>query len=221
MDNDFPKYLKFKNRIYSVMGYISNTSEYEDNKAYIAEDGYIYVYADGGKPLHKDVPYMTMDSNNSLVYTDTTNPSTKEIFKESADLFSLSLDIIESTTAGDEELYNEEALADMNAATSIFIPTINDNDDPLKKIIKQIIISKRIDINRLKHRMPQKYGLTNMKSALVGKTKMSITNFIIWCELLGVNFEISIGDNGTDVEDPLQHIISFNSIGNTVSEIRD
>ena len=106
----------------------------------------------------------------------------------------------------------------MNAATSIFVPTINEYDDPLKKLIKQVIISKKIDINRLKHRMPQKYGLTNMKSALVGKTKMSINNFNVWCELLGITYEVIITDNGSDSQNPLPNVIHYASDSDRIIE---
>ena len=138
------------------------------------------------------------------------SPQTKEIFHKEY-LYKLDMTGIINNTNENEELYNEEALADMNAATSVFVPIINENDDPLKKLIKQAIIDKKIDINRLKHKMPQKYGLTNMKSALIGKTKMSISNFNIWCELLGISYYIELGNNGTDDINPLPHPISFSS----------
>ena len=88
----------------------------------------------------------------------------------------------------------------------------------LKKIVKQLIISKKIDINRLKHKLPEKYGLTNMKSALIGKTKMSINNFNMWFELLGATYEITVTDNGTDTQNPLIGQIRYSSDTNRLVE---
>jgi hypothetical protein len=235
MSEGFPKYLAFKDRTYSIQGYIDDTAmdEFKDNKGYIDENsGRIYICALNNDPMHDDVPVLkvtttskTYDNgstvdNCTIKKIDTKNPTTYEYFVEK-NAYNLSIGNIVENTTGDEVLYNEEALRDMNAATSIFVPIINEEDDALKKIIKQTIISKQIDINRLKHKMPQKYGLTNMKSALVGKTKMSIQNFCIWCELLGVDFEFIICDNGTDKENPLYRSIHYVSNSNRVIETKD
>lgn len=217
---NFPLYLPFKDRTYSVFGYIGEVTEYKDNKGYIdPKTGKIYICSKDNPPVHIDVPIIYVDENNKYTLREANAPQTIEIFRD-AYLHDLSYQNIMDTTVEGEELYNEQELADINAATSIFTPTINDDDDPLKKIIKQTIISKGIDINRLKHKMPQKYGLTNMKSALIGKTKMSITNFNIWCELLGITYEIIIMDNGTDTMNPLEYPIDFRSDTNRLIEIK-
>ena len=207
----FPRYLPFKtDRTYSVLGYIGK-SEYKDNKGYLDEStGKIYICSKDNPPVHNDVPIIYVHEDGTYTLHEVAAPHIKEVFRE-AYLHDLSFTHIIETTDPEEQLYNEEALTDINAATSRFVPTINDTDDPLKKIVKQSIISKGIDINRLKHKMPQKYGLTNMKSALIGTTKMSITNFIIWCELLCLEFEFSVIDNGKDNQNPLQKPITYTS----------
>lgn len=217
---EFPLYLPYKDRTYSVLGYLGKVDEYKDNKGYIDEKtGRIFICAKNEPPFHTDVPILFVDENGTLEKKDVNAPQIQEIFRE-AYAYDLSYKSIVDQTKEGEQLYNEEALADINAATSVFVPTINEEDDPLKKIIKQTIISKKIDINRLKHKMPQKYGLTNMKSALIGKTKMSITNFNIWCELLGVTYEFAIFDNGTDTQTPLYRPIHFRSDTNRLEEMR-
>ncbi len=210
-ERNFPQYLPYKDRTYSVCGYIGEVDDYKDNKGYIdRKNGRIFICSKNEPPAHTDVPIMYANEDGSITIKDANAPQILEVFRD-AYLYDLSYQSIVDLTKEDEQLYNEEALADINAATTVFVPTINDDDDPLKKIIKQTIISKKIDINRLKHKMPQKYGLTNMKSALIGKTKMSITNFNIWCELLGVTYDIVISDNGTDMQNPLRKPIHFNS----------
>lgn len=206
----FPRFLPYRGRTYSVLGVIGEVESYRDNKGYIDNNGRIWIASVEHAPAHNDVPIIFIKKNGEIEYKDVNAPNIIEVFRAEY-LHDLSYKCIVDETAPDEQLYNEEALSDINAATSVFIPTINEHDDPLKKIVKQAIISKKIDINRLKHKMPQKYGLTNMKSALIGKTKMSITNFQIWCELLELTFHFVMEDNGKDRQTPLKDPILYSS----------
>lgn len=216
---EFPKYLQYKDdRTYSVLGYIGEVDGYIDNKGYIdKKTGKIYICSKNEPPFHDDVPVLKVDGDN-IEKVEPQFSSISDKFHEDK-IYTLSLDHICEATSGNEVLYDEDMLADMNASTSLFIPTINESDDPLKKLIKQAIIDKAIDINRLKHKMPQKYGLTNMKSALIGKTKMSITNFNIWCELLGINYEVILSDNGNDTQDPLKGVIHYDNTTNRITKL--
>lgn len=220
MDKNFPLYLMFSDRTYSVLGYIEDTTDFIDNKGYIKKkNGQIYICSKDEEPRHKDVPIMFVGKDGTITYKDTHNIITAKEFTEN-NLHDLSIVNIAEQTHPDDILYNEEELADINAATTVFIPTINDTDDPLKKIVKKIIIDKKIDINRLKGRLPQKYGLTNMKSALVGTTKMSISNFNIWMEILGIDFDIIVSDNGSDKENPLPNPIHYSSTNNMMKILK-
>lgn len=213
----FPRFLPFKSRTYAVRGYIGDVETYVDNKGYVdKETDKIYICSKEHPPVHSDVPILLIREDHSQEKKDVTNSKTDELFVLN-NTYELSYNKIEENTSGDEILYNEEALADMNAASAVFVPIINEDDDSLKKVIKQVIIEKGIDINRLKHRMPQKYGLSNMKSALIGKTRMSISNFNVWCELLGVSYDIVISDNGTDKINPLEDDIHFTSDTNKIT----
>ena len=215
----YPKYLQFKDRTYVVLDDIQLAPEFKDNKGYVdRKTGKIYICTKDHAPVHTDVPILKV------------NPDTREKEmipapdKETDDYFvvknlsSVTFANIVNGTNPDDVLYDEESLADMNAATSLFTPIMDtEKDDPLKQIIKQTILDKKIDINRLKHRLPQKYGLTNLKSALIGKTKMSITNFNIWCELLGIEYSVTVSDNGTDTENPLQETLTYTSENNRIT----
>lgn len=217
----FPVYLGYKNeRTYCILGYIGEVDEYKDNKGYIdKEKGRVYICSKDKEPLHKDVPILKIE-DGKLTEKDPFSSVILNAF-DVKNIYKLDLDTIENLTTENEELYDEEALADMNAATSIFIPIINDYDDPLKKMIKKAIILKGIDINRLKHRLPNKYGVGNNKQALVNKTKMSISKFNVWCELLGIEYEIILKDNGSDNQDPLDGVLHFYSNNNRLVNIVD
>ena len=221
ISESFRRYLPFKDRTYCVRGYIGMVDEYEENRGYVDnETGNIYICSKDKPPVHLDVPILFVNKKTGEVKKkDVSNSKTDELFNEK-NMYDLSYQKIHDTTTGDEELYDEEALADMNAASALYVPVINeDEDDPLKKIIKTIIITKQIDINRLKSKMTKKYALSNMKSALNGRTKMSIANFNIWCEILGVNYDIIISDNGSDTIDPLEGDLHFSSQTNKLQSL--
>ena len=120
------------------------------------------------------------------------------------------VNIIEKTKPN-EVLYDEQEIQDMNSAASFYVPIINDSDDFLKKIVKNTIITKGIDINRLKGKTDQKYVLPNMKAALENKTKMSVIYFCCWMELLGCDFQIDIIDNGLDSTNKLKTDLIYTS----------
>ena len=216
-------YLSYKGeRTYSILGYIDEVDEYIDNKGYIDKStGKIYICSKDKEPVYTDVPILKITKTDNGIekeLIDVSNPDIAKLFKEES-LYRLDLGHISENTTGDEVLYDEEMLLDMNVSTNIFVPIINDTDDSLKKIIKQTIISKDIDINRIRHRMPQKYGLTNLKSALNGKTKMSVQSFNIWCELLGIEYEIVVKDTGADTINPLPKPLYYSSKVGRVEEL--
>lgn len=204
----FPRYLYYgPENMITILGYLGDTDKYLENRGYVdIDDGRIYVY----KPRVEGVPSFTVNKDGTINKLDSDSRAYVNVFNLGFS-YENSVSTIIQATPKDKELYNEEALADMNAATSRFIPEINDTDDPLKKVIKTAIILKGVDINKYKCRLPEKYALTNLKSALVGKTKMSINMFMIWADLLEVYFDIKLTDNGNDTVDPLIHGITYSS----------
>lgn len=196
----FPRYLHYgDDNMLTILGYLGNVTTFVDNRGYVDKDtDKVYVY----NPKNKHVPYIIVSDDGEVTKVDTDLKVYDEYFKLS-NSYENSIYTILSTTPKDAVLYDEEALADMNAATSVFVPEIQPDDDPLKKIIKSAIINKGIDINRLKCKLPEKYALTNLKSALIGKTKMSISVFQTWCGLLELDFTFTVSDNGNDSINPL------------------
>lgn len=76
----------------------------------------------------------------------------------------------------------------------IFKVPIEDNDDPLKKLIKCAIIKKHMNINDYKDKGSTPYLLNNMRSALKSKSKMMMPYFVSWCEILGCSFILRVID---------------------------
>lgn len=205
----FPRYLHYgDDNMLTILGYLGNVTTFVDNRGYVDKDtDKVYVY----NPKNKHVPYIIVSDDGEVTKVDTDLKVYDEYFKLS-NSYENSIYTILSTTPKDAVLYDEEALADMNAATSVFVPEIQPDDDPLKKIIKSAIIKKGIDINRLKCKLPEKYALTNLKSALIGKTKMSISVFQTWCGLLELDFTFTVSDNGNDSINPLLEPITISTI---------
>ena len=206
----FPQYVSGNARAVSVVGYITDTNfNYEEGKGYLDDDGYVWIFCKNGKPKNSDeYPYFWIEDEN-IMYSI---PDDEIRDKFNIDnMIDISLVNIIEKTKPNEVLYDEQEIQDMNSAASFYVPIINDSDDFLKKIVKNTIITKGIDINRLKGKTDQKYVLPNMKAALENKTKMSVIYFCCWMELLGCDFQIDIIDNGLDSTNKLKTDLIYTS----------
>lgn len=228
----FPRYTDLPKRIVEVLGEITEEdytgtnadldSKLTEGKGYVI-NGIVYIYygiqqKEPGINTKPECKFILLGEKDDPVHIIPSESLSEEVMQKSkySNSSKIDLEYIGKTTDPDEVLYDEEIIYNMNAATAKFVPIINEDDDFLKKIIKSIIIAKGVDINRYKSKMDTKYWLTNLKSALIGKTKMSVLNFAIWIELLGVDFDIIIQDNGTDADtlkNPLVYLSSTNQVG--------
>ena len=205
----FPQYVSTSERTVSVVGMVDKSKEEKENgvfldgKGYIDEDENIWIYCGAGKPKNPNAyPYFWLNEDGEKEFSEP-QENMKKAFNV-VNMKDMSLEVIVDKTNENEELFDEEAINDMNAAAAFYVPQIRESDDFLKKTVKNTIIAKGIDINRLKVKTEQKYILPNMKAALDNKTRMSVMYFCCWMELLGCDFQISVSDNGTDETDPLK-----------------
>ena len=210
---NFPLYLTYGDKVFSILEYITDGSRtYIDGKAYInSEQGIVCVYLKNPDKLKYGplVPYFWKDEENKITYSEL-SPNTFKYFSLD-NIADLSMESIDENTKEGETLYDEEIIMSINTSTSVFKPPINEDDDFLKKIVKQAILDKDIDVKVLENKLHKKNGLNNLKSALLGKTKMSTINFIVWCELLGIEFEIYVTDSGIDKMHPLPKTLHYTS----------
>lgn len=109
----------------------------------------------------------------------------------------------EFMSPGDVEIINNNS--------DIYAPTIKDSDDFLKYLVKKIILDKKINLKNYRDRFANAYALTNMKSGLGRSTKMTVTNFKTWCEILGIRWTMIVEDAGMDKLSPLPEPIEINS----------
>lgn len=89
-------------------------------------------------------------------------------------------------------------------------------DDFLKKIVKSVINTKKVNLKIYANRLPERHHLGNMISSLSNKTKMSVTYFNLWSEILGFDFDIIAKDNGTDNIVPLDKDIVYSNVTNDI-----
>lgn len=200
------RYISDSLHAFSVLGNWDEFEEHQEGKAYIFPDqNHIYVYSGNGETRIRDNVSRVYDTKDGLLFIGKTNRN------YSVDkMYSCTLDDVKKETIPGKQLYDERALAAMNAATDKFVPVINESDDFLKKIVKTAILKKNIDIKILEPRMPKRYALTNLKTALIGPTKMTVTNFMIWCDLLHLDFDMLIYDHDKEVC-PMNQEISYSS----------
>lgn len=226
----FPMYLSWEHGIIEVVGEFEWSMDYvhppreelQDGKGYVVNGGMVRIYSDK-KPNTKTAatPYFWFDHYESE-HEFAISFHTPAPYEVTAKKFSIDVLVDDSymrilnETTGDEVLYNEQMINDMNVARSKFTPIVNEKDDYLKRLVKYIIIKKDVDINRYKSIMDTPYALTNMKSALCASTKMSVTNFLMWVELLQVDFSILVTDNGVDRVNPLHEGLLYRSTDNSI-----
>lgn len=85
-----------------------------------------------------------------------------------------------------------------------YTPELKDGDDALTRIMKLMIIHKKLVLNNYRDSCDKKYSLDNIRSAINGATNnMTITRFLTWCNLLGLEWEFCLFDSGTDLIHPL------------------
>lgn len=86
----------------------------------------------------------------------------------------------------------------------VYVPELKESDDPMERAIKLIVLNMRLKLNERRGTFDKEYSLDNLRSALNGATKnMSILKFLMWCELLNLDWEFSLIDAEENVYHPL------------------
>lgn len=194
----FPAYLSVPDRTIRVMGYLEDfdTEDLEEGKGYILWDNFVYIYnpdlSDSPTSADRKYPTFNIINNDSeiklLKFSDISEFSVENIYN--ADL-----DQIINDTSKDDVYYDAKQLMDIQLSSTIYIPTIEEDDDFLKKIIKTFIIDTRVNVRALKSKGSKEYTVSNLITGLNNKTKMSVTSFLRWCELLGLKFNMDVQSN--------------------------
>lgn len=228
--------ITYQDRAFMLDGYLSdfnmsydeigdkkrNLSSLKNNKGYVDDDGYIWIYWDKAPEKSTSIPYFIIevdaDLNPKFKFSDWHTPETRKAFNID-NVGDCSLAYIKEHSTEDDVNHNDDAVLDVYSSTNKYCPQINDSDDFLKKLIKTVIIEKEVNLNKYKNIYgTKKYTLTNMKQALAGTTKMSPTVFLMWAEILGIDFEMNIVDNGSDQGDNFKGMIHYDSVTDSITK---
>ena len=202
-----PSVLPLEGRMFLVLDDIKPDVVFKEGKGYLYDD-YVWVF-ETKKPNSSQFPYFWYE--HGKIIFGKIRPELKESFKAS-NCVNLSYINMVNTTNPNKELYDEDVYAAMNAATTIFKPIINEKeDDPLKKLIKTAILSKDVNIRKYTTKFDKPYELSNKITTLTGKTAISIKNWIIFMDMLGLKYEVKISDSGFDPSDPLRKPLIYKS----------
>lgn len=213
--------IRYKSHYYGVYGYIGEVDEYIDGKAYIDKERERAYICSKTQPQSTLIPVVKVNDMNevvSLIEPVNMLPEDTDPFNLK-NIIRISRKVIEEDSSNCDELYNEQALSDMNSATSIYVPIINDKDDPPKKLVKETIMHKQVDINKYKSVLGAKYAFANIKAGLNNGTKTSSTVFDKWMELFECGYYIIVYDQGTDVKTPLPIPLVYSSEKGRVEEL--
>ena len=196
---NFPAYLSVPDRIIRVMGYLEDfdTEDLEEGKGYILWDNFVYIY----NPNLSDSP-ITPAERNCLAFNLINDYKEIKLLKfnkfdefSAENVYNADLNQIINDTSKDDVYYDAKQLMDIQLSSTIYIPTIEEDDDFLKKIIKTFIIDTRVNVRALKSKGSKEYTVSNLITGLNNKTKMSVTSFLRWCELLGLKFNMDVQSN--------------------------
>lgn len=79
----------------------------------------------------------------------------------------------------------------------VFAPPIGDSDDPLKKLIKQVLAELQIDMREYSYKFKNEYDITNLKGSITKDNPLSIKYFLRWCEILELDVYIELASAHT------------------------
>ena len=100
----------------------------------------------------------------------------------------------------------------MPESSKAFCPEISENDDILKRLMKQAIINKGIDIDRFKYRFVDKNALFNFKQVLKGDNRLSMLLFDRGAEAFNLKYTIVLEEDlGDSIGIPLSEPIVVSS----------
>ena len=221
---EFPQYIQEKDRTIRVVGEI-NTKKKEltaidpttgedvpfyDRKGYVDENGYVWIYRSDPVMRNRNLyPYFWVDEKGRKTFS---NPNPQVRRRYSYRYFhDLSMERIEKISDVNKVYYDEAQARDISSSGNLFRPMDSEKDDFLTKVVKRVAQIKHVTIEKLKAKATKNHAVMNMKSALEGKTKMSVYYFNQWAQLMGFSYSVIVWDDGSDPYDPLIEPLIYRS----------
>lgn len=166
-------------------------------------DNYVYIYqgrTTTGSNLEHGL-YLDRDDNPVFVLPDSERERKKFHVNN---IIELDIGrIFDELKDNEDKFMAPEDIEVINNNKEIYTTTIREQDDFLKYIVKRAINDKQVNLKNYRDKFSNQYMLNNMKGGLNKNTKMTVTNFKVWCEVLGLKWTMTIEDDGTDRYSPL------------------
>lgn len=102
--------------------------------------------------------------------------------------------IIKEVNDNPEDFASKETIEEAMMHGDLLTPVLKESDDFLKHLIKRIILEKKVSISYYKTKFDKSHEFPNLRQSLDKETKMTVTNFKRWADLLGFDWEIIISD---------------------------
>lgn len=172
--------------------------------------GYVYIYRGKETEFNKELHGIYLNKDGSYKFVEPPSDLKELYHVKNLEVFDVDK-IFREMESYEEQFIDPDDIEVINRNSEFYKPTINEEDDFLKAIVKRIIAAKKINLSNLKSKFTNPYALNNLKSTLNKSTKMSVKNFKTWCEVLGVSWTMYIDDDGTDKITPLPETLEINS----------
>lgn len=88
--------------------------------------------------------------------------------------------------------YNTPWIECGESEEGVFKVPLTEGEDPLKRIIKVCVIKKHMSLADYKHKGSTPHLINNMRSALRRDSRMMFPYFVYWCEVLGVDYILTL-----------------------------
>lgn len=177
--------------IFGIRLYDESAKDFEKGVAYLRGD-YYYVYRgemdqNNSGDLYPEPGIYKDTLTNAIFRVDPYTPDDKKKYSLDG-----KISTIDPQKIIDAVNNKEEILIAIPESSKIFLPTLNNGDDILKRLIKKALIEKGIDIDQYKHRFVDKNALFNFKQVVKGDNKLSMLLFDRGCEALNLKYRIVI-----------------------------
>lgn len=169
-----PEYLITTGKgVYDLALYHESITEFDPQTAYIKGD-YFYLYSGIlDQIIANNKPGIYFDpKHKQFVLIEVQTEEEKALYRFETHVQPYKPDeIISLLNSG------EISLPPIPESSKVFLPPITENDDILKRLIKQALQEKGVDIDSYKDRFVDKNALFNFKQVLKGDTRLSMLLF--------------------------------------------
>ena len=179
-------------------------SSVEDEKGYLYR-GKVFQYKSDVKTLQGKFPIIRVVNGEIEILPDIFGDYISE-----DSLLQNNLEAIEKVTKDDGIVAGEEITA-IISSNQVYEPTILQEDDFLKKIIKAIFRRKKTATTKYRAKLGTSYSFSNLFQGLNSDTKITTITWERWIDLLGVDACVIVRDNGGDAETPIGKAIIYRS----------